>query len=306
MNILLNLHRGYGLGDAVAMSSVLRHVRKYRPNLTLCFQAEEGYHLIGKGIVDHYFAYGDKHPIEGYDGEVLMTLYEVWHGFTNKPNTRVTSCLRQHMGIEWDSSCGRYEIHVDEEIYKSTKKLLSAIKPHNSQDLECVAIHYQGDSLPNRKNLSHQQAYDLCRMVMDLGKIPVLIDWRDRSPLPYTYKIPTLGKIMGAALWGRNPEVNCALISQCSAFIGIDSGPAKCASATETPSLIIWTGHHPAPFHDPAPNTTHLVPSNVHSFAPVNNNPGVVEWFEDNYNTREYINNDPLPIVRSWLEEVLS
>lgn len=98
--------------------------------------------------------------------------------------------------------------------------------------------------------------------------------------------------------------MNCAVISQCEAFIGIDSGPGKCASATNTPSLIIWTGHHPSPFHDPAPNTTHLVPQGFHGMHPVYNDPGVVSWFDSHYNIRHY-QNDLSEQVHLWLQEVL-
>ena len=51
LNVLISLHRGYGLGDAVQMSAVLRHVAKYRPHWRVDFQAESGRYCIGGGIV---------------------------------------------------------------------------------------------------------------------------------------------------------------------------------------------------------------------------------------------------------------
>ncbi len=60
-----------------------------------------------------------------------------------------------------------------------------------------------------------------------------------------------------------------ATISLADAFVGIDSGPGKIASATDTPSLICWTGHHPLRYHDPAPNTTHLIPEDWNKLPPL-------------------------------------
>ena len=98
--------------------------------------------------------------------------------------------------------------------------------------------------------------------------------------------------------------MNCAVIRQCAAFVGIDSGPSKCASSTDTPALVIWTGHHPAPFHDPAENTTHLVPRGYHGLEPVCNDAGVVAWFEAHHLVRQY-DRDPVVEVGAWLREVL-
>ena len=59
LNVLISLHRGYGLGDAVQMSAVLRHVVAARPEWHIDYQAEEGRHQVGRGIVDNTFAYGE-------------------------------------------------------------------------------------------------------------------------------------------------------------------------------------------------------------------------------------------------------
>ncbi len=98
--------------------------------------------------------------------------------------------------------------------------------------------------------------------------------------------------------------MNCAIITQCQAFIGIDSGPGKCAGATDTPSLVVWTGHHPAPFYDPCPNVTHLVPMGYHGLEPVCHDEKVIQWFEENYMVRKY-RDDPVERIKEWLGEVL-
>lgn len=294
INVLISLYRGYGLGDAVQMSAVLRHVAKYRPRWRADLRAEAGRYCIGRGILNgNCFEYGhNPEPDKVYDAEVQICLYDTWANWGYKPNTRVSSCLHERFGLEWDAECGRYQVQVRKRSVGAAREVL-----HYGRN-RLVAIHYDGDSSPDRKNLSHSQADEICMAVSGLGCEPLVLDWRMRSPVPRR-------KVREPVEWGGDAEMVCAVISQCAAFVGIDSGPSKCASATDTPSLVVWTGHHPAPFHDPAPNTTHLVPRGYHGLEPVCNDPGVIRFFEENYNIRQY-DGDPVSEVKQWLREVLA
>lgn len=289
MNVLISLHRGYGLGDAVQMSAVLRHVAAEHPDWRIDYQAEDGRHQVGRGIVANTFASGQPHPSARYDAEVQMVLFDRWYGYTDRPNTRVSSCLHERFGLPWRPEFGRYMVCVSDTANWMVGSLL--------RGEGYVAVHYQGDSAQDKKNLTHGQAEEVCREVCRLGYTPLVLDWRMRSPIPHR-------KVWAPASWGNDAEMVCAVVSRCRAFVGIDSGPAKCASATDVPALVVWTGHHPAQFHDPAPNTTHLVPVGYHGMDPVRGNPGVVDWFDANYTTRKYIG-DPVSEVKRWLAEVL-
>lgn len=271
----MSLHKGYGLGDAVQMSAVLRHVVKARPNWHIDYQAPDGQHQVGRGIVQSTFAYGDTYPSPHYDAEVQILLYDTYLGWTDRPNTRVSSALHERFGLGWNPEYGRYQVNVSDSV----KRWVTDTSPRNA-----VAIHYQGKSAKDKKDLTHEQANIVCDHIRHLGYIPFML---------------------GNIPMGYNAELNCAIIQQCKAFVGIDSGPSKCASATDTPSLVIWTGHHPAPFHDPAPNTTHLVPIGYHGLDPICYDLEVVNWFEANYNVREYFDLDPVPEIKKWLIEVL-
>lgn len=273
MNVLISLHRGYGLGDAVQMSAVLRHVAKHRPGWVVDFQAEEGRHVVGRGIAASTFAYGQPYPTPRYDAEVQIVLYDTWAGWVDRPNTRVSSCLHERFGIPWDPECGRYQVNVPPEV-------LNKVRIGSS----VVAVHTVGNTAKDKKDLTHEQTAGVLAAVHRLGRLPLLLG--NHNP------------------WGSDAAYNCAVISQCEAFVGIDSGPGKCASATDTPSLIVWTGHHPAAYHDPAPNTTHLVPAGYNSVHPVRDDPGVVRWFSANYRVLEYVD-DPVERVAAWLKEVL-
>ncbi len=318
INVLISLHRGYGLGDGVQVSAVLGHVTKYRPRWRVTYQAEAGRECVGNGVVAFAMAYGEPYPCPHYDAEVQICLYDTWSNWGDRPNTRVSSCLHERFGLEWDRECGRYQVNISEKVLLAAQAMLRpiiSISPpreqrttvgsrESSKKRRLVAIHYEGDSSPTKKNLTHLQATAICRSVESFGYVPLLLDWRNNSPLPDTYAVQTVGRFPLSKSWGGNVEMNCAVISQCKAFVGIDSGPSKCASATDTPTLVVWTGHHPAPFHDPAPNTTHLVPVGYHGLEPVCNDYDVIRWFEANYNVRQYVS-DPVVEVERWLAEVL-
>ena len=303
MHVLVSLHKGYGLGDAVQVSSVLQHIAKYKKGWTVDFQAEEGRHCVGRGIVANIFAFGTPYPHTHYDAECEILLFDTWYNWHDRPNTRVSSCLQERFGLDWDAECGRYQVYISEKSTEAARTLLSGWSGchrgvgHYSRTIRHVAIHYDGDSCPEKKNLTNSQADKICQAVEKLRYEPVILDWRKRSPLGHR-------KITTPEQWGGDAEMVCAVISQCAAFVCIDCGPDMCASATNTPALVVWTGHHPAPFHDPAPNTTHLVPSGYHDFKPVCNNRGVVDWFDAHYNVRQY-EKDPAGEICVWLKEVL-
>lgn len=308
MNVLISLYKGYGLGDAVQMSAVLRHVRKYRPEWIVDFQAEAGRESVGRGIAHNVFVYGEPYPHDHYDAEVQILLYDTWANWGDRPNTRVSSCLHDRFGLPWDVECGRYQINVSRDVVYQVREYMiqvEANRPNLHPIPGVVAFHYQGDSSSNKKDLSHAQADKICDAIRQLRRIPLLLDWRNQWPPRHT---PGIACVPKSPDWGRSAEYNCAVISQCEAFVGIDSGPSKCASATNTPALVVWTGHHPAPFHDPAPNTTHLVPFGYHGLEPVCGDPGVIAWFETNYNVRQYdpsAPSGPVEAIKGWLWNVL-
>lgn len=289
MNVLIRLHKGYGLGDAAQMSAVLRHVAKYRSNWVVDYQGEHGFHKVGNGIVKNTFSYDDPYPSDHYDAEVLICLYDTWANWHDRPNTRVSSCLHECFGLGWDAECGRYQINVSRKAADDAKKVLQADN--------LVAVHYEGDSSPTKKNLTHKQADQICRHISELGYIPIVLDWRVKCPLEYR-------KMRAPAAWGRDAEMVCAVISQCRAFVGIDSGPSKCASSTDTPALVVWTGHSPIAFHDPADNTTHLAPIGYNGCYPIVTDRKVVDWFEAHHNILWY-GHDPVGEIKLWLEKTL-
>jgi hypothetical protein len=272
VKVLIKLHPGYGLGDHVQMTAVMRHVAKNRPDWLIDFQGDAGKSDCMLGLVNRVFTHADAPPEAFYDRVIPIDLYDTFAAWDDRPNTRVASCLHEKFGMEWESELGGYEVNISDEA----KDFAFAAMKHDAW----VVFHPTGKSAGERKNLSQRQ-------------------------------IDAIREIIKATCCERwfpdylSAQMNCAVIARARAFVGIDSGPGKCASATETPSLICWTQHHPALYHDPAPNTTHLVPANHADMPVLRNNLSTLKFFEANYNFRTYTD-DLTEQVEKWLMEVLS
>jgi hypothetical protein len=299
MKVLVKLHPGYGMGDAVQMSSVLQHLAKYKRSWIIFYRAEGQFHTVGYGIAHKIL--NAPSPMD-IDSEVEICLYDTWANWHDRPNTRVSSCLHDTFGLGWDPECAKYKVNVTQEQTLDALEFLDSIGADlNRQRSNVIAIHYRGDSDKVNKDLSHEQATQICNHILWLDYIPLLLDWRSEWPTSILSGVKTVGK---NKTWGRDPQRNCALIALCTAFVGIDSGPSKCAGATDTPSLVTWTGHHPAPFFDPASNVTHNVPDNYHGLFPVCNDPGVIDWFEQHHKVQKYDN--PVTGINTWLSGIVT
>ncbi len=297
IEVLIRLRSGYGLGDACQLTAVMRHVVAARPHWLIDYVADPGREVAMLGHVRSVYTHANQPDEAAYDRVIDIDLYDTFAAWEDRPNTRVTSCLHEKFGLPWQRELAKYQIHVTDEAKEIAKKLVHVPK-------RTVAIHWQGDSAKTHKDLDAEHAFRICLHMEYAGLYPLVMDWRNISSLRVNGF--SLGNVAMPYRdeWGRSAQVNAAIIARCSAFIGIDSGPGKCATATETPTLIIWTRHHPALFHDPAGNTTHLVPVGHGQMHPVNGNEAVLRFFASNYNVMEYADGDPVPQVREWLASI--
>ncbi len=199
----------------------------------------------------------------------------------------------------------KYKLHLGQEALDSTAGYLETIgcRRLDNGRFNAVVLHYQGNTSTHKKNLSHEQAALLCATVLAAGFVPVILDWDRRSPLPDGKRIFCPGVRTGD-IWGGfgsgDAERVTALISQASLFAGIDSGPQKCAGATATPAIGLWTGHHPIQFMDLCPNFLHLVPAN-HEAIPPMQHAGPRSYFQQNYRYRLWTSTTDLADAASSL-----
>lgn len=306
------LHFPHGLGDVVQFSVVLKHLRQHRPDWEVHVRCGRGKHsaLIGQCAgVTH-----DQEPPPGghWDTEATLGWYENYSCFEDKPNSKITNCLAEVFGMGYDASLGRYRVEISDEARCRARAYLESIgvpAVFGGHKYAAVLLHYEGNTSTWKKNLKHWQAKVLCDQIVRSRRVPIVLDWDRRSPLPdqETIFCPRPGE---SDIWGNfgsgDAAVIAALIELAEAYLGVDSGPGKVASATSTPALIAWRDHHPIQFHDPAPNTTHLLPTNWQKLPPVIDRPGVGRYFEKHYKFTTYHGEFGLvEEAGSWLRGIL-
>ena len=307
--ILFHLRGGYGLGDAVQWTIILKHLRKYRPDWRISVQIGRGLHSAFHGLC-HKAVYEDQNPAD-FDQVVDLDLEDSYVHFADRPSSKTVFNLRLQFGLDYDPECGGYEIRVHLPVMAHAERWLRSVaKPeimyHNGEPRDtglfrAVFLHYRGGSSKQRKDIEHWQAEVIVNAIRQSGRTPILLDWSD-SPLD-AVRVPD--KVWGG-FGNGDAEIMAAMIRQGEAFVGIDSGPGKVASATDTPSLIVWTKHHPARYHDPAENTEHLIPSDWRGMQPIEWDIEREKFFEANYHYRTYQGEHGMVgEVVEWLRETL-
>ncbi len=316
INVLIKLHSGYGMGDSVQMNAVLRHVAKNRPNWNIDWQADPGRAHAALGHVRRIYTTGVHEPFEGeYDRVIPIMLFNIFPGFTDRPNTRVVTCLQEKFGMTWERELCEYKINVSTVADHVATEFFLKLDVCNGERLrQCfrggaklpyVAIHYEGDSIACQKNLANHQAAEIRDAIVARKRTPILLDWRGTSSLIGGVNVSQYPMLAGL---GGDAQVNAAIISRCESFVGIDSGPGKVASGVGAKTLICWTDLHPCLYHDPHEGTTHLVPERHRENPALNGNEAAAIWFEQNYDWIPYRHQPGRTLVdqvKRWLDEVL-
>src|SRR5690606_37002587 len=113
-----------------------------------------------------------------------------------------------------------------------------------------VLVHYQGNSSRARKNLDERAVAALCRTILSLGFVPIILDWDSRSHLrgEGIVRLTRRDPFWSVPL-ASSAALLVALADRVSTCFGIDSGPGHLFGATSTPSVIVWTRHHPLHYY---------------------------------------------------------
>ncbi|MBX9677967.1 MAG: hypothetical protein K2X38_04325 [Gemmataceae bacterium] len=307
----------HGLGDVVQSTVVLKHLQKYRPDWQIHYRCGIGKESAVKGLCSEVSHDKQPGPEGHFDTKLVPPWWENYCRYTYCPNSKITNCLAEQFGLSWDATLARYEINVGPEALARCEQYLASIGAEKLGDrYKVVVCHYEGNTSSHKKNLSQWQMKTILEPALAAGYLVVVLDWDRRCRIlnGKTIVTPPCGP---GDIWGGfgtgDAETIAALISLASCYLGIDSGPGKVCSATETPSLIHWTGHHPIQFHDPAPNTVHLVPREHRKMPPMADQSKEVvqqigDFFEANYLHRFYDGSDFGLVIesRKWLAETLS
>lgn len=263
-NVLLKFR--HGLGDAIQLTIVLQHLRHYHPDWNIEVAALPGKQTAYSDLCDRAFALNGQ-PIasNNYDQVHDLDWEEAATCFAEYPSTKATRCLREIFGLVPMPELCRYRVTVSPDAEQRARGYLSGVcneRIGESGRYPAVLIHYQGNTSGPKKDISHSVVEELCEIIVSSGYVPVILDWDNRSPL--IGKPGVFNPAADDGLWGNlgtgDAEVLAALIESASLMIGIDSGPLHVAGATTTPTIGVWTKHHPVHYFDLAANVTHLVP----------------------------------------------
>jgi ADP-heptose:LPS heptosyltransferase/ubiquinone/menaquinone biosynthesis C-methylase UbiE len=281
----------HGLGDAVQLTVVLAHLRQQHPDWEVDVASLVGKHSVFAGLCRRSLVLGrDAIERNRYD-RVLSLSWDENRGDPEAwPATKATRSLQEVFGLQPVGEQCRYSIAISDEARQRARRYLQELCPEASpvgDRFPVMLLHYQANTSAEHKDLDHDLAREVCDAALGAGVVPVILDWDRRSPLPDGARIHNPGA--DHELWGGtgtgDAEVLAALIEQAALLVGVDSGPLHVAGATSTPTVGVWTEHHPVRFFDLADHVLHLVPSHPERLA---GGKACLRYFTANYQHRVY------------------
>lgn len=289
MDILIKFR--HGLGDAAQLTSVLAHLRHYHPDWNVDVAALVGKHSAYQGLCRNVYVIDRDAIPSRYQRVFNLDWPECHTSYSGWPSTKVERCLLEVFGLTPIPDLCRYVIHPRAEALELAREYLLSICPGPRDDgrFPAVLIHYEGNTSGNQKNLPVEVVRMLCEDLLEAGFVPVILDWDRRSPLCDGQRVhnPHANHPMWGGTRTGDAEVLAALVELSSLMIGVDSGPLHVAGATTTPTIGVWTAHHPLHYFGHAQNTLHLVPPNHQEL--LRGDPTVgLAYFEANYRHRVY------------------
>lgn len=261
MKVLIRFN--HGLGDAVQLGIVLKHLWALRPDWIV--DVEIG---VGKeSAVRHLCHAIVRNPNTDDYGRVdELGWWESAEQNADLPSTKPIQCLRHVYKIEPVASWCTYDPPLIDE---ATSAAVDRWWQREVGDNPAMLFHYQGNTDTARKNLTDKQAGRVVEWAVSRGLVPVLLDWDGRSqygraPYAGVVKCPTPG---AGDPWGSTGTGDAAAIAamvlRAKLFVGVDSGPLHVAGACQTPTIGVWTDHHPCRYFDVALNVVHIAKRSV-------------------------------------------
>lgn len=259
----------HGFGDAVQFTAILSHLRKYRPLWDVSIYCKAGAHSLFQGVA-HKIGVSDRDDLGKVYADDFALVYGIkWlepvEAYADSPSTKVERCLREELGIVPDPELWDYQVPDNEESRYRAFQALKEIATFDGERFNVVAIHYQGNSWRDAKNLTETAARKVVDVVLARGCVPLILDWEDpfRSGIlrEGVAGVQCFGK--DHPLWkglGRGDGANLAAVLRlCRLVVGIDSGPEHLAAATDTRTIVAWGKNHPVNYFSPKRSVIHLV-----------------------------------------------
>lgn len=291
----------HGLGDAAQFTIVLKHLKSYYPDWVVDVFCLIGKHSAMKGLCNRVYHDREIRPLEtSYDKVFELYWWENYIGYKDRPNTKVSNCLKEVFGLDYDLALGKYQILIDSlDLDRAASYLRSIGCEREGSKFNSVVFHYQGNTAPQKKNARDIELLLLIGWCLEHNYVPVVLDWDNRTKL-VDQKTVFCPRPAGYDIWGGtgtgDAATIAALIEQSSLFVGVDSGPQKCAGSTTTPSIGLWFGHSLIQFFDLCSNFVHMIPKNWRTIAPCSASTEIQAFTEHFYSLREYQNRSSLAV----------
>lgn len=269
----IRLRFKHGLGDAVQFGIVLKHLRKAYPEARITLETHPKREACFRHLVDEISPL--VYPFDQWSGEDRLHKYVQFghakRGYLTVPCSKVTQCLEKEFDLAPDPELYRYEVSISDEARKAVANWYEQLGQN------VVAIHYEGVSCPDKKNLPRPLVKELCERLVAGGVTPVILDWG-------LNKLAN-GETIFKPQVPHDSDHLAALIEAAQMMIGIDSGPAHIAGALDTPTYCIWRKFFPACNFDLADNVTHFVCNDSLDHAP---DDAALEFFDRAYRKAYY------------------
>lgn len=292
----------HGLGDLVQLGIVLRHLQAANPGMLIDVVVDQSKVLSYTGYERTRLGFNSpRHRVGGWHQVIPLGFPDCTGDVGGFPATKPYRCIVDFFRLEPRLELFGYCQVIGEAARTRAARYLASIAgkaPTTDGRFPVVILHYQGISSRMHKDLAHEHAAEICSAIRLRGRAACVFDLERISPVvdQSTVHSPLNGHPVWAEPGIADPETMAAMIAQCELFIGIDSGPLHLAGATDTPSLGVWTHHHPTRFFDFAPNVLHLVPVGHKRFAP---GPRSLQVFAERYRSHVYGN-----VVGAVVEEL--
>ena len=228
--------------------------------------------------------------------------------YADSPSTKAERCLREVFNLTPIRELCRYSVEVGDEARHIARKYFERtckVSAGTNGRYPVALIHYEGNTSRRLKDIPTNIVGHVCAQILELGHVPVILDWDRRTTLAEGAEIhnPDANCELWKGMGTGDAEVIAALTELATLMIGIDSGPLHVAGATTTPTLGVWTRHHPLHYFGLAYNVTHLVPRDHAEL--IRGNAGIGEaYFNANYRCHFYDDLDETlqAVVRARLE----
>ncbi len=228
-----------------------------------------------------------------YDRVLDLEWHECHSCFANCPSTKAERCLQEVFRITPRPELCTYQIQRSDKANDLARAYLFQRicdgRSSGNARFPAVLVHYEGNSSGELKNIPVAIIRQLCDRIIEAGYVPIILDWDYRTPLADGKRIHNPNT--KHELWGwtgtGDAKTLAALTALSSLMIGVDSGPLHVAAATDTPTIGVWTGHHPLHYFGHADNVTHLVPEDHVHLLRGDRNAGA-KYFRERYRFQTY------------------